>query len=85
MKPCRLKDCKVTSLQSLEGMGMDPGPQWSIVILAESDQAILMIFNLQLWQPTTLQQIIIESLILPHLKDLIHVCLDAEVQDHGGE
>ena len=41
MKPCRLKDCKVTSLQSLQRMGIDPGPQSSIVILAESDQPIL--------------------------------------------
>ena len=45
MKPCRLKDCKVTSPQSWTRPRIDPGPPSSIAILAESDQAILIIFD----------------------------------------
>ena len=40
LEPYKPKDCKVTSLQSWPEPGMDPGPPWSIAILAESDQAI---------------------------------------------
>ena len=36
---------EITSLQTLQRSGMDPGPQ---SILAESDQAILMIFYCEL-------------------------------------
>ena len=81
MEPCKLKDCKVTSLQSLPRPDLDPGPHSSIAILAESDQAILMIFFRKFWKHITLQEIDIESLIIPHLKYLIHICLEPEDQD----
>ena len=57
---------------------MDPGPPSSIAILAESDQAILMIFDCKLWQPITSQYIVIQSSIVPHVKDLIHICSEPE-------
>ena len=60
---------------------MDPEPQLSIAILAESDQEILMIFDCELWQPITLQQIVIERIIVIHLKDQIHIYLEQEDQD----
>ena len=44
MEPCRLKDCKVTSIQSSSRPGMDTGPHSNIAMLAESNQAILTIF-----------------------------------------
>ena len=78
---CRLKDCKVISLQSLPRLGMDPRPHSSLAILAESDQAILIIFDCQLWEHITLLKIVIESLIVPHFKYLIHICLEPENQD----
>ena len=61
-------------------MGMDPGPPLSIAILAESNQEILMIFDHELWQSISLLKIVIESLIVPHFKDLIHICIEPEDQ-----
>ena len=53
----------------------------SKAILAGSDQAILIIFDRKFWQTTTFLLIIIESSIVSHLKDLIHICLEPEDQD----
>ena len=72
---------KVMSLQSLQRQGKDPRPLLSIVILAESNQAILTIVDCQLWKPITLLQIAIDSLIVFHLKDLIHIWLEPEDQN----
>jgi len=51
------------------------------LISAESDQAILTIFDRQLGQPITLLQIVIETLAVPHLKDLVLICLEPEDQN----
>ena len=40
-----------------------------------------IIFDRQLWRPITLLLINIESLIVPHLKDLIRIYLELEDQD----
>ena len=45
MEPCKLKDCKVTSLQSSPRPGMDPRPRSTIVIIAENDQAIQIVLT----------------------------------------
>ena len=81
MEPCRSKDGKVTSLQCSPRPGMDSGLHSSIAILAESDQAILIFFDLQFRRPITLQEINIESFILPHLKDLSYMYCELEDQD----
>ena len=81
MKPCRLKDCKVTSLQSLPRPGMDRGPHSIIAVLAVSDKGILIIFDHKILWPITLLKIVIESSMVPHLKDLINNYLKQEDQD----
>ena len=60
-----------------------PKPHSSIVILAERDQGILIIFDHELSQPITLLKIVVESPIVPYLKDLIHICLENESQGHS--
>ena len=81
MKLCRLKNCKVTSLQSLPRPRMDLGPHSSMAILAERDEAVLIIFDCELWQLATLLKIVIESLSMLHLKDLIYICLEPKDKD----
>ena len=63
IEPCRPKECKVKSCQSSSRQGMEPRPHPYIAILAESDQAILIIFDCYLL-------IDIESFIVPLLKFL---------------
>ena len=60
---------------------MDLEPHSSIAILAEIDQAILTIFDPEIWRPITLLLIVTESSTVPFLKDLIHIYLELENQD----
>ena len=36
----------------------------------------------QLWAPTVLQPMDQNEQLVPHLKDLIHICLEPEFQSH---
>ena len=60
---------------------MDPGSHLSIVILDMSNQAILIVFDQKLCRSITLLVMDIESLIVPHLKDLIRIYLELQDQD----
>ena len=62
---------------------MDPGSPSSIAILAESDQAILIIFDRKFLRTINLLSIDIKSLKVTHLKDLIHICLEPEDQNRN--
>ena len=60
---------------------MDRGPHSSKAVLAVSDKGILIIFDHKILWPITLLKIVIESCAVPHLRDLIHICLESEDQD----
>ena len=37
----------------------------------------------EIWRLATLQSFNLQGFIVPHLKDLIHICLESEDQDPG--
>ena len=73
-----LQSYKPTKFTKIED---GPRASSSIAILAESDQVTLKIVDCQLRKPVTLLHSVIESLIVLHLKDLIHICTETKDQD----
>ena len=82
MHSCRLIGCKNIKCQSWRFIKNLPvQPALGAAALFETGRVGNFLCDLQLWPQILWQPLDLQECTIPHLKDLIHICLEFEAQD----